>query len=182
VLATKAELSGDGFDLNAGKAGAARERHSWAHLRALCAGTIETRTTKTVEEGPSAAERAVRLGLTLTTGLPLAGGGTKAARVEETSRRSVIELSFVEPARRVRVFADDFDYSLLGPAMAYSAELNFRLLVARLRDAAPRALRGRGARAILDKRPSGETIYASLEDLARELRWLTALAVLGARR
>lgn len=138
VPATKADLVGDGFDLNAGKAGAARERLSWGSLRALSAGGV---------------------------------GG-----------RSIIELSFSEPVRRVRVFADDFDYSLLGPEMAYSADLNFRLLVARLRDAAPRALRGRGARAILDKRPSGESAYSSFEDFARELRWLTALAVLGARR
>ena len=93
---------------------------------------------------------------------------------------SFIELIFAEPARRVRIAAANFDYSALDEKMSYSAELNFRALVAELAARAPAALRGKGARAVLAKAPSGALAYESFEELEREERWLLALAVLSA--
>ena len=84
------------------------------------------------------------------------------------------------PARRLRILAAEFDYSALGTKMSYSAELNFRALVAELEARAPAALRGKGARAILAKAPSGEMSYDSFEDVQAEERWLLALSSLEA--
>ncbi len=180
IIATKAELSGDGFDVFAGRVGAECERLVWTHLKTLSAGVVTESALKTVTEGPTLAEKSVRLGMTLATGLPLMGGKAKTRQVAEERRAPFIEMIFVAPARRIRIFAAEFDYTALGPKMSYSAELNFRALTAELAARAPGALRGRGARAVLAKAPSGELAYESFEDVWREERWLLALAALEA--
>lgn len=180
LVVTKADLSGDGFDVVAGRDGARPARLVWSHLKVLSAGAVSESSTKTVREGPSAGEKAARLGASLVTGLPLMGGKGKERRVTEERRTPFIELLFSAPARRVRVLAAEFDYTALGPRMSYSAELNFRALTAELAARAPGALRGRGARALLAKAPSGELSYDSFEDAQREERWLFALDALGA--
>lgn len=183
VAVTKAELAGDGFDLVAGRENAAPERLSWNRLAALCAASIETRASTTLSGGPdprAAAERAVRLGLTLVTGLPLMKGGKSEAKkvVETRDRALTLDLLFVEPARRLRVSAASFDYSVLGPKMGYGAEANFTALIAALAERAPRARLGRGSRALLGRRPPLDARYESLDDLEREERWLLTLALL----
>ena len=180
IQVTKADLSGDGFDVKAGRAGAAPERLVWTHLKVLSAGAVTETSSKTVTEGPSLAEKSVRLGVTLATGLPMMGGKTTTRQVNEERRTSFIELVFTAPARRVRILGGEFDYTALGVKMSYSAELNFRALTAELAARAPAALRGKGARAILAKAPSGELSYESFEDALREERWLLALATLEA--
>ena len=180
VTVTKGELAGDGFDITAGKANTQRERLNWAHMTVLSAGAVSSTSLKTVTEGPSVAEKSVRLGLTMATGLPLMGGKDKTRQVIEEKRVPFIEMLFLAPARRVRILAAEFDYAALGDKMSYSAELNFRALVAALAAASPGALRSKGTRAILAKAPSGELAYESFEDVAREERWLLALASLRA--
>lgn len=180
VTVTKGELAGDGFDVTAGKVNAQRERLNWAHMTVLSAGAVSSMSQKTVTEGPSVGEKAARLALTMTTGLPLLGGKEKSRQVVEERRVPFIEMLFLAPARRVRILAAEFDYAALGDKMSYSAELNFRALVAALAAAAPGALRSKGARAILAKAPSGELAYESFEDVTREERWLLALAALKA--
>lgn len=180
VAVTKALLAGDGFDVEAGRSGAARERLVWTHLKVLSAGTVTSSSLKTVTEGPSLAEKSVRLGVTMLTGLPVMGAKEKTRQVAQETRVNFIELVFAEPARRLRVVAGEFDYAALGAKMTYSAELNFRALVAELAARAPGALRSRGARAIVEKAPSGLLHYESFDDAEREERWLQALAALGA--
>ena len=181
IVVTKADLAGDGFDVLAGRPGAERARLVWTHLKVLSAGAVSQTSRTTVTEGPSAGEKAVRLGATLVTGLPLMGAKSKTRQVSEERRTPFIELVFASPARRVRILAAEFDYGgALGVKMSYSAELNFRALVAELASRAPRALRGKGARAVLAKAPSGELSYESFEDVQAEERWLLALDALGA--
>lgn len=180
VSVTKADLSGDGFDIVSGRGNAEHSRLRWSHLKVLSAGAVTQSGLKTVTDGPSLAEKSVRLGMTMATGLPLLGGKGKTRLVSSERREPFIELVFAEPARRVRLLADGFDYAALGEKMTYSAELNFRALTAALAESAPGALRGRGARAVLAKAPSGELAYESFEDVEREERWLFTLAALGA--
>lgn len=180
ALVTRAELSGDGFDVLSGRANAERSRLVWTHLKVLSAGAVGELGVKTVTEGPSLAEKSVRLGATLATGLPLMGGKPKTREVREEKRVSFIDLVFAAPARRVRILAAEFDYAALGTRMSYSAELNFRTLVAELAARSPGALRGKGARAILAKAPSGELHYDSFDHAQSEERWLSALAALEA--
>lgn len=183
VLVAKAELSGDGFDVVSGRANAAPERLSWTRLSALCAGGLVVRTTRTVTESSpmELGEKAVRLGLTMATGIPLMGSKKEVKRVVETTDRALIlDLLFLGPSRRLRVDARAFDYSLLGPRMGYGAEVNFHALLSELSARAPGALRGKGTRALLARRPAGESQYESLDDLEREERWLLTLASLRA--
>lgn len=180
LIVTKADLSGDGFDILAGRAGAEAQRLVWTHMKVLSAGAVSETSRKTVAEGPSAGGKALRFGATLVTGLPLMGGKSKTRQVSEERRTPFIEMIFVSPARRIRILAAEFDYMVLGPKMSCSAELNFRALVSELASRAPGALRGKGARAVLSKAPSGELDYESFDDAQREERWLLALDSLGA--
>jgi len=184
ALVAKAELVDAGFGVLAGPENLEPERLAWARLAGLCAAGLEIRTTTTTtESGPGQmAAKAVRLGLTLATGLPLPmGGGEEKKRVIETRDRVlVLDLLFVEPARSLRIESARFDYSLLGARMGYSAESNFARLLADLAERAPKALRGKGTRAILDRRRAAESAYESLDDLRREERWLLTLVALRA--
>jgi hypothetical protein len=183
VVVTKAEFSGDGFDVVAGRANAAPERLSWNRLRALCAAGFEQRTSMTVTETDpgAAAEKALRLGLTLATGIPMMKRSEQKTRVVESRDRSLaVDLLFVEPSRRVRVNALGFDYGVLGEKKSYASELNFMALLNELRARAPKALLGRGTRALLSRRPAAESAYESEADLEREERWLLSLCVLQA--
>ena len=183
VLVKKAELSGDGFDVVSGRANALPERLSWSRLSVLCAGRLEVRSSTTVTETVSAdlGEQAVRLGLSMATGLPLLKGKKEVKRTVETRDHVLtLDLLFLEPSRRLRVDARAFDYSLLGGTMGYGAEAYFLALVSELAGRAPRALRGKGTRALLARRPAGEALYESLADLESEERWLLTLAALRA--
>ncbi|MFI5362944.1 MAG: hypothetical protein ACHQ49_13315 [Elusimicrobiota bacterium] len=183
VLALKAELSGDGFDVVAVRGEGSAERLSWTRLSALCAAGLEERTSKTVMETKpmEIGEKAMRLGLSLATGIPMMGSKKELKRVVETRDRALtLDLLFLTPSRRVRVDARAFDYSLLGPKMGYGAEVNFHALLEELAARAPGALRGKGTRALLARRPAGDSQYESLSDLEREERWLLTLSSLRA--
>jgi hypothetical protein len=183
VLVSKAELSSEGFEIVQGRANAVPERLPWTNLSAICAGGIEERSSKTVTETSPVemGEQAVRLGLTMATGIPLMKSATQKQRVVETRDRSLaLDLLFLEPSRRLRVDARAFDFSLLGSKMTYGAETNFLAFVEEMTARAPRALRGKGTRALLSRRPAGESLYESFDDLAREERWLLTLAALRA--
>ncbi|MDE2489336.1 MAG: hypothetical protein KGM24_00705 [Elusimicrobia bacterium] len=179
----KAELSGDGFDVVSGRGNVPAARLSWTRLSVLCAAAVEVRATTTVTEvkTPELGEQVARLGLSLAMGMPMLKKSEEVKRTVETrDRRLVCDLLFRDPARLLRLEAHDLDYSLLGAKKGYGAEQNFCLLLAELSARAPRALHGRGARALLGHRPVAEARYESLDDLAREERWLAALASLGA--
>ena len=183
VLVAKAELSGDGFDVVSGRANAAPERLSWTRLSALCAAGLEVRTTTTVTETSpmELGEKAVRLGLTMATGIPMMGSKKEVKRTVETRDRTLtLDLLFLAPARRLRIDSRAFDYSLLGPKMGYGVEANFHALLEELAARAPGALRGKGTRALLARRPAGESQYESLDDMEREELWLLTLASLRA--
>jgi hypothetical protein len=183
VQVGKAEFSGDGFDVVSGRANAAPERLSWTRLAALCAAGVEIRTSTTVTETApmEIGEKAMRIGLTMATGIPMMGSKKEVKRVVETRDRALLlDLLFLGPPRRLRVDARAFDYSVLGPKMGYGAEVNFLALVGELIARAPAALRGKGTRAMIARRPAGDSLYESLDDLEREERWLATLAALRA--
>ena len=183
VLVSKADLAGDGFDLVAGPQNAVARRYSWGELAALCAGAVETKTVKTVTEGGSSsdvAKRAMRLGLTMVTGVPMLGGKTEKKRdIASTDRALTLDMLFVNPTRRLRIVARAFNFGLLGPQMAHTAEANFSILCKEIAAHAPGALRGKGMRGVLAGR-LGDAFFESLADLEGEERWLLNLAVLHA--
>ena len=143
--------------------------------------TVTSTTTKTVKEGPSAAQKILSTGILLTTGLPIKIGG-KERIVEKTQQHSdlvfYLDLIYKDPLRRLRIDAQRFDYSFLKERKLYFLMGNFKLLVGDLVQAAPGAWRNHGARVLLENKPLQTMGYESLADLERETRWLLTLLTL----
>jgi hypothetical protein len=151
--------------------------------RLLAAAVFRQTTQKVVaqESGPTAAQRALTIGLSMATGLPLGvGGGKKVERriVESGDLVYWLDVYAGQPLRRYRLAAHDFDFSCLGERMGFDAAGNFRRILEWLAPDA-RAL-NRGARGILEGKPMRDLGYESLADLDREGRWRLTLQALKA--
>ena len=147
------------------------------HLVLVCAAgiTVTSTTTKTTQEGPSAAQKILSTGILLTTGLPIRIGG-KTRAVEKTQQHSdlafYLDLLYEQPLRRRRIDAQHFDYAYLKERKLYYVLGNFKQLVGDLVQSAPEAWRNHGARVLLDNKPMQTMGYESLADMERETRWL----------
>jgi hypothetical protein len=151
-------------------------------LLAAAAFTRRDARVVKVEEGPSTGQRALGLGITLATGLPpsLFGvGGKKEVekKVESSELYYYADLYAGSPVRRLRVDAQDFDFSLLGERKGFDAPGNFRKVLETLRPGAARL--NTGAEGLLAGKPVRELGYETVADLEREARWLLTLGALG---
>ena len=145
----------------------------------LSAAPIKTETSKTVTttEGPSAQEKAVRIGIMAVTGLPIGMGKNKEVKKEVKSS----ELSFymdlvLKNGGRLRFCSDNFDFACLAAEKTYSSQINFRLMGARLAAFVPKALKNAGLWAILESKPLSLLPYDSMHDFEIESLRLLALA------
>ncbi|MDE2038639.1 MAG: hypothetical protein KGJ45_01325 [Elusimicrobia bacterium] len=153
-----------------------------APVKLLAAAAFVERRSRVVreEEGPGSGKRALQIGLSLATGMPvgLFGGGKKV--VEKTISSSdllyYLDLYVGQPPRRLRVAAHAFDFSCLGQRKGYDAPGNFKRLLQAFEERA--AGLNAGARGLLEGRPVRQMGYESLKDLEREARWLLTLAAL----
>jgi len=152
----------------------------FARIAIVSAAAIEVTEVRktTVKEGPTAAQKAVRAGIMLTTGLPIGLGKSKEVVKEQKSTDLLFFMDIVarDPWARWRVDAQRFDYSCLGQEKALGGMVNFRLLLSRLAKSAPVAVRNKGCRVLLGGQPVSSMGYESIEDLDKELRWLVNLA------
>lgn len=176
--AAKMALSAEGvsFEIEAGRP----SRAAWRRVALVAAAAFKQTTVRAakVEEGPSLGQKALKLGLTLATGIPMGlGGGKKEVerKVESSDLVFYLDLVLREPAERLRIDAQDFDYSGLKAKMGYNASGNFRQLLLELTGGAKAAWANRGTQMLLDGKPVREMGYESLEDLERECRWLLTL-------
>jgi len=171
-------LSWDGQGLRAVAGGAALEPVAWADIAVLAAASLPQTVTRTIKIAPEMdlGKEALKLGLTLVTGIPMMGGGKK----EETKvvRTSDVTLVFdlAAPGLCLRVLADSFDYTSLGALKTYGAAANFKILFGEIAKRATTATFNRGARLLLDGKPLRDLGHESEDDLNREDRWLWALA------
>lgn len=153
----------------------------WEMVSLIAAAAFTETTSRIVksEEGPSAGEKAARIGLTLATGLPLGMGKSKEVekRVETSDLLFVADLILVEPFARVRVNAQRFDYSVLEGKMGFGTLQNFKSLLAALRARAPKARLNRGCLVLLENKPVREMGYESIDGLEREIRWRVTLGL-----
>lgn len=127
------------------------------------------RTVKT-SEGPSAQEKAVRIGIMAVTGLPIGMGKTKEVKKEiKTSEVSFyLDILLKGNLARLRLTSSAFDFSGLGEKKTYSSQMNFRVLCAELSAFAPGAFRNACVLAMKEGRPLTMLPYDSLADLERE--------------
>ncbi|MBI3549143.1 MAG: hypothetical protein HY078_08905 [Elusimicrobia bacterium] len=156
---------------------------AWTRLALIATTSYREVIRKTVkgQEGPSIAQKAASLGLSMATGLPINIGG-KAREVEKVQETTepifFLDLCERKPLRRFRIDFGDFNYACLGSRMGYSSVSNFRALVETIAAKAPSAARNQGTTALLDGKPVHALGYDSLKDLDRECRRLLTLASL----
>lgn len=150
----------------------------------VVAGAFTERSSKTVktEEEAGSGERALAIGITLATGLPpsLFGvGGKKEVerRIEKSELLFYADVYAGKPLRRLRLDAQDFDYSVLGERKGYDAPGNFRKVLESVCSGAARL--GTGAKGLLVGQPIRQLGYETIADMEREARWLLTLTALG---
>ena len=147
-------------------------------LIAAAAITTTSTTTKSVKEGPNAAQKVLSTAILLGTGLPIKIGG-KERIVEKTQTHSdlafFVDLLYKDPPRRLRVDALHFNYAFLKERKLYQGLGNFKLLVGDLVKAVPEAWKNHGTRVFMENKPLQTMGYGSLADLERETRWLLTL-------
>lgn len=172
----KASVGPEGLGLLDGEL----ETVAWDRVLLLAAAGVsvtEQRKIK-VKEGPDAADRALNIGIMLATGLPIKVGKQEKEvekTIETTDLLFYLDLFLKEPARRLRIDGQNFDFSCLRERKLYNVLGNLRLLVGDLVAFAPAAARNRGTRVLAENRPIREMGYLTLEDLDRESRWLLTL-------
>lgn len=142
-------------------------------LEVLAAAPIKESFLKTVKttEGPSAGEKAFRLGIMAATGLPIGLGKTKEVnkQVKSFELAFYLDLLFKDGGARLRLTSDDFDFSGLKEKKTYSSQVNFRVLCGELATFAPLAFKNAGLRAIIEGAPLAPLPYDSLSDLEKEI-------------
>ncbi len=154
--------------------------YAWDRVRLLAAAGLKEQITitKTVKEGPSPQERAVKIGLSLA-GIPMGFGGAKEVKktVQETELFLHLDV-FVdgdEGPARLHVNAQQFNYAVLGEARTTNTFGNFRMLLQSLDRFAGSAFRNKGARGILSGQPLSQSGYEGHVGYEKEILWLLSL-------
>ena len=176
--AAKAELEGEGLRAFLGPGEAALV--PWSRLALIAAAGLQQTSVKTVavKEGPTAAQQMANLGIMMATGLPIKVGGKENVvqkKLETSELVFFLDLYFGEPASRVRIDAQGFDYSCLKERMTHHVLGNFKTLALEISSRAPAAWASRGLDVLRKGLPVSTMGYGSLADLDRESRWLLTL-------
>ena len=179
VPAVDCKLRREGDGLKAQVPGGADVMLPLARIRILAVFALKetTRDVKKVTEGPTLASKALRMGISLSTGIPLPKQKTKVVEKVTENEAFVFFLDVVTTdGKRFRATADALDYGFLGDRKLHQALGNFKLLIADLAVACPNALRNLGAEIMLASRPVSQMGYSSPADVDRELRWMLTVA------
>lgn len=153
----------------------------WSVLTLVAAAAFKRSTARVVKtEESDLARRALGIGFSLATGLPpsLVGGGKKEVERRVENTEVVFYADFFFGPLRLRIDAQEFDFSGLGARMAYDAASNLKRFVTLALEAKPAVPRSEGAAILGDNRPLRDMSYAELPDLEREEKWLYTLLAL----
>ena len=155
------------------------------HLMAALSYDEISQKTKQIKEGPTMGQRAVSIGIMMTTGLPINIGG-KTRTVTKTQRQTATfyaaDIIALEPMRRFKIDAQNFNYACLKDRKGYNAFNNFRLLIGDLAGRSPSCQRNAGIKVLVDARPIHEMAYDSMDAYEREIRWLLTIKSLSRER
>ncbi|MDA3792664.1 MAG: hypothetical protein PF545_03265 [Elusimicrobia bacterium] len=154
----------------------------WDKIAFLAAAKIErSETTTTVKkEGPGTGTKILRMGIMMTTGLPIGTGKTKEVKKTEhkTDVDYYIDIVLEEPFIYLRIDINNFDFTCLKEDIRHNIYGNFRALITKLDEMAVEAKRNQGAEFYINPNSIKQPVYSSLSDLNRECRWLTTVNVL----
>jgi len=159
-----------------------REPRPLNELVVTAYASIKHNLSKTikVKEGPSAGEKAVRLGIMMTTGLPIGMGKSKEVSKELKSVETTLYMELIfSDGLRLSLNSDKFDFSCLKEKKTYSSQMNFALLCLELAKHAPGALKNTGMFDVLEKKLIPTLQYDSPSDLEKEIKRLLLLSPAG---
>lgn len=163
------------------KGGQPAQLAPWSALTVVAAAAFKRSSARVVKtEETDLARRALGIGFSLATGLPpsLVGGGKKEVERRVENTEVVFYADFLFGPLRLRIDAQDFDFSGLGARMAYDAASNLKRFVTLALEARPAVPRSEGAAILGDNRPLRDMSYGELPDLEREEKWLCTLLAL----
>lgn len=145
-------------------------------LSLIAAAGIKTTTTKTtqIKEGPTGTQQIVKVGILLSTGLPIPIGPKKrTVEKKETTSEIYFLVDVITPnAERYRLDIQNFDFSFLKEQKEFSGLTNLKTLLKKLTIQAPNALKNVGTSLIMDGKPLSSLTYESENDLEKEIFWL----------
>jgi len=153
---------------------------AWENMRVISAAAFKSTTVKKIREkrGPSGAEKAFKIGILLTTGIPLPIGG-KDKIVEKTVSQTELNFSLTiitsDPSAHYLIPADNIDYSFLKERKTFTVMGNFKTVLGDVLSKATRAKRSRGTQILQSSQPVSSMGYESYPDVERECRWLFLL-------
>jgi hypothetical protein len=156
----------------------------WKKTVVIAAGAFRSTTSRTVveQQGPSAGQQALSMGLSMMTGLPISVGPKRKRvekKIEDVELRLVLDILEGPPRRWFRIEGLAFDYTVLGAEKEMSALNNFRKLILRFAAQAKSARLALGTLALLKNQPLTAIGYEDLGQMERESRWLFALGAAG---
>ena len=178
VLIKKTDLGTGAFSYTGGAGLSANAKFS--DILVLSAAPLKEETVKIIKsvEGPSAGERAVRLGVMAVTGLPIGMGKSKEVKKEVRTSETAFLLDIIlRKNLRLRLNPADFDFSCLKEKKTYSSQMNFYLICAELSSFAHKALKNTGLWAIIEHKPLSALPYDGMEDFEKETSRLNMLAL-----
>ena len=151
--------------------------HKLEDISVLACAQIEYNVSKTIttKEGPSAGEKAIRIGIMMTTGLPIGTGKGKEVKkeIKNTETTSYLDIVFINEVH-LRINSDHFDYSCLKEKKTYSTNMNFKLLSAQISSLCPKALKNSPLFDLIENKPLSIR-YESITDMEKDLSRLVYL-------
>ncbi|HND64231.1 MAG TPA: hypothetical protein PKZ00_01560 [Elusimicrobiota bacterium] len=136
----------------------------------------ESSSTVTVKEGPSAGERAAKITLMMTTGIPLPMGKSKEIKKTVTTGDLTVLADFFTATERFRVDAGHFGFSGLGESKTWNGLENLKRFVKMILDRRPDVPLNRGGRWVMENKTLATAGYTDRGQFEKECRWLLTLA------
>lgn len=121
------------------------------------------------KQGPQAAEKAIRLGIMMTTGIPIGLGKSKEISKEIKKRETYLYLDLIFSDNvRIRINSENFDFSCLKEEKGYSSQINFKNFCLKIAQKAEKTWKNTAIFDLLEGALSPTLKYETLSDLEKE--------------
>ncbi|MEW5950659.1 MAG: hypothetical protein AB1637_02060 [Elusimicrobiota bacterium] len=140
-------------------------------LKIMAYAPICEESIKVIKEkqGPQAAEKAIRLGIMMATGLPIGLGKNKEISREIKKRETYLYLDLIFSDNvRIRINSENFDFSCLKEEKGYSSQINFKNFCLKIAQKAEKTWKNTAIFDLLEGALSPTLKYETLSDLEKE--------------
>lgn len=136
----------------------------------------ESTSTVILKEGPSAGERAAKMTLLMTTGIPLPMGKSTEIKKTVTTGDLTVFADLFTATERFRVDAGHFGFSGLGESKTWNGLENLKRFIKIILERRPDVPLNRGARWVMENKTLATAGYSDRGQFEKECRWLLTLA------